>query len=209
MKKTISIILTVIMIMAMTGCASDKSSSSGEVQQTETDGKSSVSLDQVQQMAEKEISAVCLMLGDNWDEKNLPERTFLIIANAQYLYKRDNGVEMPTIDVENELEVNEGIKIDVLIPVITKYYPFSREMLRNSFESSAVYNAQTDAVVLTDWGWNLGAVMQNVTDNQNGTYDISYGLYSSQGSLEYKGVVKAKIHPDGYMQFISNTLEDR
>lgn len=195
MKKIISILLTVIMILAATGCAGDRLP---------------VSFEEVQKMAEKEIPAICLMLGDNWDENTLPEGCFpMIIANAQSLYKRDNGQEMPTVDVVNyEVGGDKAIKIDVLIPTITKYYPFSEELLRSSFKNSFPYDAQTDAVILIDgWGWYLDAVMHSVTDNQNGTYDISYGLYSPQDHLEYKGVVKAKVHRDGYLQFISNTMK--
>ncbi len=196
MKKIISGILTVIMIIAMTGCTGDKSS---------------VSFEEVQQMAEKEIPAICLMLADNWDENNLPapESSFLMIANAQRLYNRDNGEEMPTVDVEeNQFQVNKGIEIDILIPVITKYYPFSEEMLRDSFEKSIEYDAQTDAVILSDgWGWHLNAAMHDITDNQDGTYDISYSMYVTEDVPEYIGVVKATVHRDGYMQFISNTVD--
>ncbi|MBQ6829706.1 MAG: hypothetical protein IJO59_01125 [Clostridia bacterium] len=195
MKRILSGILAVIMIFAITGCTIDKSS---------------VSFEEVQQMAEKEIPDISSMLGDNWDEHNLPESFyFLMVANARYLYKRDTGEELPTVDVaENEFQVNNGIELDILIPAITKYYPFSENMLRNSFEDSLVYDAQTDAAILADgWGWHLDAVVHNVTDNQDGTYDISYGLYLAEEHPEYIGVVKAKVHPDGYMQFISNTVD--
>ncbi len=196
MKKTISIILAVIMIISMTAC---------------TNNKSSVSLEEVKQIAEKEISAISMMLGDNWDENNLPEHKFLMVANAQYLYYIDNGEELPKVDVaENTYLADKGIEIDVMIPAITKYYPFSEEMLRESFENSLTYDSQTDSVILADgWGWSLGAVMHDVTDNQDGTYDISYGMYTTEDVLEYIGVVKAKVHPDGYLQFISNTIEDK
>ncbi len=199
MKKIISGILTVIMIIAMTGCTGDKSS---------------VSFEEVQQMAEKEISNISMMLSCEWDAENLPEEdeSFLMIADARHLYKRDHGEEMPTVDVpENDFGVNKAIKIDVLIPAITKYFPFSEQLLRDSFENYLVYYAQNDALILVDgWGWNMDAVMHSVTDNQDGTYDIAYGLYySPEHILEYVGVVKAKVHPDGYMQFISNTGEDR
>ncbi len=188
MKKVLSFI-SVVMIITLTAC----------------NNKTSVSFEEVQQMAEEEIPAISMMLGCEWDAESLPEQDFLMIANAQYLYKRDNGEAMPTVAVaENDFLVSEGIKIDLLIPAITKYFPFSEQLLRDSFENSLVYDAQNDAVILADgWGWGLDAVMHDVTDNQDGTYDISYGLYTND-ILEYVGVVKAKIHPDGYMQFISN-----
>ncbi len=190
MKKVLSFMLVLIMIMTLAACKNNKTS---------------VSFVEVQQMAEKEIPAISMMLGCEWDAESLPEQDFLMIANAQSLYKRDHGEAMPIVSVaENDYQVNEGIKIDVLIPAITKYFPFSEQLLRDSFENSLVYDAQNDAVILADgWGWSLDAVMHDVTDNQDGTYDIAYGLYTKD-ALEYAGVVKAKIHPDGYMQFISN-----
>ena len=195
MKKTISSILTVIIIIVMTGCAADTSS---------------VSFEEVQQMAKKEIPDICLMLAENWDENNLsrPEESFLI-HNAQRLYNRDNGEEMPTVDVsEDQFGVSKGIEIDVLIPVITKYFPFSEKMLRDSFEKSIVYDAQTDAVVPSDgFGWYLRVAVHDITDNQDGTYDISYSLDGTEDVPEYIGIVKAKVHPDGYMQFISNAVD--
>jgi hypothetical protein len=162
-------------------------------------------------MAEEQIPVISMMLGEDWDAKNLSESMFIMVANARYLYRLDKGEEMPTVAVaENDFSVNEGIKIDVLIPVITKYFPFSEQLLRESFENSSVYgngliyDEQSDAVILGDgWGWGLRAVVSDVTDNQDGTYDISYGMYTSD-VLEIEGVVKAKIHPDGYLQFISN-----
>lgn len=194
MKKMMFSILAVIMIIAITAC---------------TDNKSSVSLEEVQRIAEKEIPAINLMLGWNWDANNLPEQDFLI-ASAQHLYNRDNGQELPKVDVdEDKYGVNEGIKIDILIPAITKYYPFSEEMLRNSFESGSRYDTHTDAVVLVDGiGVREDAVMHDITDNQDGTYDVSYGLYTPQNILECTGVVKVKVHPDGYMQFLSNIVND-
>lgn len=196
MKKIISIILAVIMVISMTAC---------------TNNKSSVSLEEVKQMAEKEIPDIGLMLGDNWDGNTLPKYYFSLIGNTQYLYNRDNGEEIPKVAVgENRYLASEGIELDVLIPAITKYYPFSEKMLRDSFEKSLIYDSHTDAVLLTDgFGWSMDAVMHDVTDNQDGTYDISYGLYAPEDILEYTGVVKVKVHPDGYLQFISNTINRR
>ena len=196
MKKTISIILAVIMVVTMTAC---------------TNNKSSISLEEVKQMAEREIPETSMMLGDNWDEDTLPEYYFSMISNIKYLYNRDNGHTIPTVAVsENRYLASEGIKIDVIIPEIKKYYPFDEQLLRDSFEKSLIYDSHTDAVLLTDgYGWNPDAVMHDVTDNQDGTYDISYGLYSSEDYLEYIGVVRAKVHPDGYLQFISNTINRR
>ncbi len=195
MKKVLSFILVVVMIMVLTACQNSKTS---------------YSFEEVKQMAEEQIPVISMMLGDDWDAENL-EMSFLMVVNARYLYKIDNGEEMPTVDVpENDDREREYYKIDVLIPVITKYFPFSEQLLRESFENSSPnnsglpYDKQYDAVILTDgWGWGLGAVVQDVTDNQDGTYDISYGMYTSD-VLEIEGVVKAKIHPDGYLQFISN-----
>ena len=197
MKKIISIILAVIMVISMTAC---------------TNNKSSASLEEVKQMAEKEIPAINLMLGDIWDENNLPQYHFMMIATAKSLYYRDNGEMMPTVKTIKDLYGStEGIEINILIPVITKYFTFSEELLRNSFiENDIAYDEQTEAVILADgWGWTLGAVMHDVTDNEDGTYDISYGMYTTEDILEYTGVVKAKVHPDGYLQFISNTIEDK
>ena len=196
MKKTISIILAVIMVVTMTAC---------------TNNKSSISLEEVKQMAEREIPETSMMLGDNWDEDTLPEYYFSMISNIKYLYNRDNGHTIPTVAVsENRYLASEGIKIDVIIPEIKKYYPFDEQLLRDSFEKSLIYDSHTDAVLLTDgYGWNPDAVMHDVADNQDGTYDISYGLYSSEDYLEYIGVVRAKVHPDGYLQFISNTINRR
>ena len=184
------------MVISMTAC---------------TNNKSSVSFEEVKQMAEKEIPDIGLMLGDNWDGNTLPKYYFSLIGNTQYLYNRDNGEEIPKVAVgENRYLANEGIELDVLIPAITKYYPFSEKMLRDSFENSLVYDPQTDAVVLADgWGWHLSAVMQGITDNQDGTYDISYDMYTTENTLEYKGVVRASIHLDGHMQFLSNTINRR
>ncbi len=193
MKKIISGILAVIMIIAMTACANDTSS---------------VPFEEVRQIAEKQIPDISLMLGCEWDAEGLPEDDFfLMIANARNLYERDHGEAMPTVAVaENDFLVSEGIKIDLLIPTITKYFPFSEQWLRDSFENSLRYDAQNDALILEDgWGWYLFSVMHDITDNQDGTYDISYGMYTPQDTLEYTGVVKAKVHPDGYMQFISNS----
>lgn len=197
MKKIISIILAVIMVMSMTAC---------------TNNKSSVSLEEVRQMAEKEIPAINVILGDNWDENNLPQYHFMMIATAKSLYYRDNGEMMPTVKTIKDLYGStEGVEINILIPVITKYFTFSEELLRNSFiENDIAYDEQTEAVILSDgWGWFLGAVMHDVTDNEDGTYDISYGMYTPEEVLEYTGVVKAKVHPDGYLQFISNKVNRR
>lgn len=196
MKKIIYIILAVIIVMSMTAC---------------TNNKSSVSFEEVRQMAEKEIPDISLMLGDSWDENTLPVYPSSMIGNIQYLYNRDNGEELPKVDVgENRYLASKGIKIDVLIPAITKYYPFNEQLLRNSFEKSLIYYPQADAVLLTDgFGWNLHAVVHDVADNQDGTYDISYGLYSTEDYLEYIGIVRVKVHPDGYMQFISNKVNRR
>ena len=173
-----------------------------------TDNKASLSFEEVQWLARQEISANRLMLGDDWDMNDLPEVTWMV-ANAQQLYDRDNGQEIPTVDVSNsEFDVDKGVEIDVLIPAITKYYPFDNKMLRSHLEQSPVYDVQTGAVVLADgWGWHLDAVVHNVTDNQDGTYDIAYGLYNPQNEAEYTGVVKAQIHADGHMQFVSNTVK--
>ena len=197
MKKIISIILAVIMVISMTAC---------------TNNKSSVSLEEVKQMAEKEIPAINVILGDNWDENNLPQYHFMMIATAKSLYHRDTGEKMPTVNTVKDLYgSNEGIEINILIPVITKYFTFSEELLRNSFiENDIAYDEQTEAVILSDgWGWYLGAVMHDVTDNDDGTYDISYGMYTTEDILEYTGVVKAKVHSDGYLQFISNIIDDK
>lgn len=196
MKKILSAVLAVIITLSLTGCKTSKPS---------------LSFEEIQRLAEKEIPAIGLMLDDNWDENTLPRYPFSLIGNVQYLYNRDNGEELPKVDVgENRYLASKGIKLDVLIPAITKYYPFSEKVLRKSFENSLIYDPQTDAVLLTDgWGWNLGAVMQDITDNQDGTYDISYGMYTSEDELEYIGIVKAKVHPDGYLQYLSNTINRR
>ncbi len=191
MKKVFCFMLVLVMMMTFAACKNHQPS---------------VSFEEVRQIAEKEIPVIRMMLGCEWDAENLPEQDFLMIANARRLYKRDHGEEMPIVSVaENDYQVNEGIKIDVLIPMITKYFPFSEQLLRDSFENSLIYDAQNDAVILADgWGWGMTAAMHDITDNQDGTYDIAYGLYTND-DLEFEGVVKAKVHPDGYMQFISNS----
>ena len=195
MKKRISVSLAAVMALSVVACSK----------------KPAVSFEEVKQMAEKEIPAIGLMLDDNWDENTLPRFPFSLFANAQYLHYRDNGEGLPKVDVgENRYLASKGIKLDVLIPAITKYYPFSEKLLRESFENSLLYDPRTDAVVLADgWGWHLTAVMQDVADNHNGTYDISYGMYTTENTLEYIGVVRARIHNDGHMQFLSNTINKR
>ena len=194
MRKIILFMLVVVMIITLTACKTNNTHDS---------------LEGVNQLAEQEIPAIDLMLGCEWDAENLPDSDYLMIANAAALYKRDTGEEMPFIFVpQDDNLVNQCYKIDDLIPVITKYFPFSENLLRDSFINSSLYDAQNDAVVLMDgWGWNIYPSIHGITDNQDGTFDIAYGMYDGgAGSLEYKGVVKAKLYPDGYMQFLSNVI---
>ena len=193
MKKAVAFIVVMVMSMPLFACQN----------------KSAASLQNVRQMAEKELSAVSMMLGCEWDAEHLPEpeAEFLMIANAWSLYQRDYGETMPTV-AGNEHSASEVFTLDVLIPTITKYFSFSEQFLRESFEKSSAYDSQNDAVILGDgWGWGLDAVMHDVKDNRDDTYDIAYGLYTND-VMEYEGIVKAKVHPDGYLQFIANDLDD-
>lgn len=224
MKKFLSVLLTIIMIISFTAC-SNSNSQSTIVDSTQTENQQTPQQSQQPQQSQ-DMTPAFDRIFDTWDNEGLCQELLQMFALCAYedwsydneeallncgkgtgfpeyintLYRYDTG--------ENLIDSNGYANIDDLVKYALKYFDVNENTVRKDFEKHPNYNS-ADGTILFDGGIGCVTGVNYIEVTQQAEDEITYYVIDYAISepedprFKYSKLTYTK-NDDGSFKFISN-----
>lgn len=212
MKKFISVLLSIVIVLSMTGCnvsPSDSENADGEnniyAENTENVSYRIFDCNSHTVICDNILPMFAMSANIGWNKE---DNTPLLDAVGTNIFKYLVG-NLYKADTGKEFDNNDGrISVDTYVEYGTKYFDLYAEDIKTALTNSSTYNADDNTVLMHDGLGCVIGVKPIAVTAVDSNYVVDYAVsYPEDAQLRYAYMVFS-VNDDGSYKFISNRFTD-
>ena len=188
MKKFLSVLLTIIMIISFTACSKQKA----------------YTIEDIEEIVSPYMSVLSIGIADDWSDS--AEDTLLSKADGaifktilENIYRIDNNADIYNSDYK--------VKLSDYVDTAVKYFNYDKNFITEYFKADRTYDAETSMLSCSDGLGNVISIEINSVEADGNIFKINYDCYGVEDYyIENYGFLTVEITEKGTPRFSANTV---
>ena len=188
MKKFLSVLLTIIMIISFTACSKQKA----------------YTIEDIEEIVSPYMSVLSIGIADDWCDS--AEDTLLSKADGaifktilENIYRIDNNADIYNSDYK--------VKLSDYVDTAVKYFNYDKNFITEYFKADRTYDAETSMLSCSDGLGNVISIEINSVEADGNIFKINYDCYGVEDYyIENYGFLTVEITEKGTPRFSANTV---